>query len=261
METAQTAIESNDIPKVGKIISVSLAHMFNDWYMNYIQTLLPFMVAAGMSISKGAFLVSAFTITSSVLQPLFGYLVDRKNQRWMVYVGTVWMAVLLSLVGLVHSYSLMFIMIAFSGFGTAAFHPQASAMITSISGDKRGFFQAIFVTAGNVGWAFAPLIIVPFIQAYGMKATPIFVIPGLIVALMLWLTAPKMISKKRSNQISTLSVLKSNWVDLTKILCVVAFRSLAYFGLVAFLPLYLIDKNISMIISSHLLFIMLFCGQ
>jgi FSR family fosmidomycin resistance protein-like MFS transporter len=40
-------------------------------------------VVAGLGISKGAFLVSAFTLTSSVLQPVFGYLVDQKNQRWL----------------------------------------------------------------------------------------------------------------------------------------------------------------------------------
>jgi FSR family fosmidomycin resistance protein-like MFS transporter len=57
-------------PNIGKIFSLSLAHLLNDWYMNYVQTLLPFMVVAGMSVSRGAFLVSVFTITSSLLQPI-----------------------------------------------------------------------------------------------------------------------------------------------------------------------------------------------
>ncbi|MFA6989354.1 MAG: MFS transporter [Candidatus Gastranaerophilaceae bacterium] len=260
MTIAQSDVKTVNTPEMGKIFSISVAHLLNDWYMNYIQTLLPFMVASGLSISKGAFLVSAFTITASLLQPVFGYLVDQKNQRWMVYAGTIWMAVLLSLIGLIHNYFLMFLIVAFAGLGTAAFHPQASAMITSVSGDKKGLFQAIFVTAGNIGWAFTPLIVVPFIQLYGLKSTPIFVIPGLLVAFLLWLTSPKMISIKKTDHTSIFSVFKSKWTDLSKIIAVVAFRSLAYFGLVAFLPLYLKDKNISMRTSSHLLFIMLFCG-
>jgi len=260
METVQTNVESLNTPKIGKVYTVSLAHLFNDWYMNYIQTLLPFMVAAGLSISKGAFLVSAFTITSSILQPAFGYLVDKRNQRWMVYAGTAWMAVLLSLIGLIHNYFLLFITVALAGLGTAAFHPQASAMVTAVSGEKKGFCQAIFMTAGNIGWALTPLMIVPLIQIYGMKVTPLFVIPGLIVAVLLLISSPKMDSKKITNPVSTISVLKSNMRDLSKVVLVVVFRSLAYFGLVAFLPLYLRDKNVSMIVSSHLLFIMLFCG-
>ena len=66
----------------GKILSLAIAHMLNDWYMNFIQTLLPFIVALGMGIGKAAFLISAFTTTASILQPVFGYLVDQKNQQW-----------------------------------------------------------------------------------------------------------------------------------------------------------------------------------
>lgn len=248
-------------PKKGlKLFSISLAHLLNDWYMNYLQTLLPFMVAAGFSISKSAFLVSAFTLTSSILQPVFGYLVDKKNQRWMVYAGTIWMGTLLCLVGLIHNYALMFLTVALAGLGTAAFHPQASAMITSISGEKKGLFQSIFVTAGNIGWAFTPLIIVPFVQHFGLKTTPIFIIPALLVGILLWATSPKMAVKKMSADDSTLVILKQNWKILSKIVITVALRSLSYFGLIAFLPLYLKGKNISILTSSHLLFVMLFSG-
>jgi FSR family fosmidomycin resistance protein-like MFS transporter len=97
--------------------------------MNFLQSLLPFMVAAGLGVSKGAFLISAFTITSSLLQPVSGYLVDQRNQRWLVYAGTMWMAVLLGLVGVLKDYSLLIFTVALAGLGTAAFHPQASAML------------------------------------------------------------------------------------------------------------------------------------
>ena len=246
--------------KKGKLYSFSLAHLVNDWYMNYIQTLLPFMVAAGLSISKGAFLVSAFTITSSLLQPVFGYLVDQKNQRWMVYVGTMWMAILLSLLGVLKSYPLLFVTVTLAGLGTAAFHPQASAMVTSVSGERKGFFQAFFVAAGNVGWALTPLIVVPFTQTYGMELTPVFMLPGALAAILLWFSAPKGSKKAKSSPPPLLPALRSAWAELTKVVLVVAFRSLAYFGLLSFLPLYLQYKNISLLAGSRLLFLMLFAG-
>ncbi len=247
-------------PSKGKIVSLSLAHLFNDWYMNYIQTLLPFLVSAGLGVSKGAFLISAFTITSSLLQPVFGYLVDQKNQRWMVYVGTIWMAVLISLVGLLNNYPLLVVVAALAGLGTAAFHPQASAMVTAVSGNRKGFFQACFTAAGNVGWALTPLMVVPFIQAYGLEMTPLFIVPGLLVAILLWFSAPKISPKFKAAPPPLLPVLRSNWVELTKLVTVVAFRSLAYFGLIAFLPLYLQTTNVSLLAGSRLLFVMLFSG-
>ncbi len=244
----------------GKIISISLAHMFNDWYMNFIQTLLPFLTAAGLGIGKTAFLISAFTTTSSLLQPVFGYLVDQKNQRWMVYAGTIWMAVLLSCIGLTNNYYLLFLLALFSGLGTAAFHPQASVMISAISGQKKGFFQSIFTAAGNVGWALTPLMVIPVVTNYGLEVTPIFVIPGILVAILLWFTAPKLPVMKKTVSVPVWPVLRSAWLELTKILLVVACRSLTYFGLIAFLPLYLQTQNIPLVDSSYLLFIMLFAG-
>jgi MFS transporter, FSR family, fosmidomycin resistance protein len=248
-------------PQKGRILSVSLAHLLNDWYMNYIQTLLPFMVAAGLSVSKGAFLVSAFSVTSSLLQPVTGYLVDQKNQRWPVYMGTLWMAVLLSLIGLVRNYPVLFLTVALAGIGTAAFHPQASAMVTAVSGEKKGFFQAFFITCGNLGWALTPLVVVPFVQGYGMELTPIFVVPGIIVALLLWFTAPTVSSQTRkAPPAPLLSVLGPAWRELSKVVLVVALRSLTYFSLVAFLPLYLQHRNVQLISGSRLLFVMLSAG-
>jgi FSR family fosmidomycin resistance protein-like MFS transporter len=244
----------------GKIFSISLAHMFNDWYMNFIQTLLPFFVASGLGIGKGAFLISAFTITSSLLQPVFGYLVDQKNQRWMVYVGTIWMAILLSLIGVTNNYYLLFLLALFSGLGTAAFHPQASAMISAVSGSKKGFSQSIFAAAGNIGWALTPLMVIPVVKNYGLEATPIFIIPGLFVAILLWFSAPKTSLMKKANTAPVLPVLRAVWFELTKVVLIVACRSLTYFGLIAFLPLYLQTQNISITDSSYLLFIMLFAG-
>ncbi|MFZ5649018.1 MAG: MFS transporter [Bacillota bacterium] len=247
-------------PNKSKILSLSVAHLFNDWYMNYIQTLLPFMVAAGLGVSKGAFLVAAFTITSSLLQPVSGYLVDQKNQRWLVYAGTLWMAVLLSLVGVLKNYPLLVLTVTLAGLGTAAFHPQASAMISAVSGDRKGFFQAFFVAAGNVGWALTPLMVVPFTQKYGMELTPLFVLPGVLVAALLWYTAPRVPSGVKAVPPPLWPVLRSTWAELTKVVLVVACRSLTYFGLVSFLPLYLMHENISLLTGSRLLFLMLFSG-
>ncbi len=48
--------------------------------------------------------------------------------------------------------------------------------------------------------------------------------------------------------------------NLIRIIVMVAFRSFCYFGLVAFLPLYYQQQNISLIAGSHYLSLMLFAG-
>jgi FSR family fosmidomycin resistance protein-like MFS transporter len=228
--------------------------------MNFIQTLLPFLVAKGLGVSRGAFLISAFTITSSLLQPVSGYLVDQKNQRWLVYAGTLWMALLLSLLGVIENYPLLVLIVTLAGLGTAAFHPQASAMVTAVSGEKRGFFQSLFVTAGNVGWALTPLMAVPFVQTYGLEMTPLFAVPGVLTAILLWFTAPTVASEAKTAPPPLWPTLRSAWGELARIVLVVAIRAMAYFSLVAFLPLYLQQQNFSLLTGSRLLFLMLFSG-
>ena len=247
-------------PHTGRVFSICLAHLLNDWYMNYLQSLLPFMLAAGLGVSRGAFLISAFTITSSLLQPVSGYLVDQRNQRWLVYAGTLWMAVLLGLVGIIKDYSLMVFTVALAGLGTAAFHPQASAMITAVSGDRRGFFQALFITSGNMGWALTPPLVVPFVQSYGLELTPVLMLPGVLTAVLLWFRAPTVQAGPRTPPPPLWPTLRPVWPELTKVVLVVACRSLAYFSLVAFLPLYLQHENISLLTGSRLLFLMLASG-
>src|SRR5665648_466909 len=87
-----------------KIGVLSIAHMLNDLYSNYLPQMLPFLIVLtpNFTATRAAILVSAFTVTSSLVQPLFGFFLDRQGKRWLVHVGTLWMAIMLSLTGLVH---------------------------------------------------------------------------------------------------------------------------------------------------------------
>ena len=247
-----------------KIGVLSLAHMFNDLYSNYLPQLFPFLVvlSPGFTATRATILVSAFTFTSSMVQPLFGYFLDRKGKRWLVHVGTLWMAVLLSLTGWVDNYWLMVLLAALAGLGTAAFHPQASTMVNVLSGDYKAVMLSFFVAFGNVGFALGPLLLVPLFEAYGLRATAVTVIPGFLVAVLLYFFAPG--NSELSGPVPEFSAviqsLKSSTRELAAIIGVIAIRSLSYSGMLAILPLYFKSQNLSNIAASHLLTIMLFAG-
>ena len=242
------------------VYSIAFAHMLNDWYMNIIPILTPFLIAAGFGIGEVSFAISAFTITSSLSQPLIGYMVDRKNQSWMIYVGTAWLAVLLSCIGLTHSAAMLIGLAALSGLGAAAFHPQASAMVSAAGGSKKGLYQAVFGASGNLGWALTPLFVVPLVERFGLTVTPFFVVPGIIVTVLLAFKAQKTPSRSQAQPVPLLEVLRPAWKDLIRLVLIIAIRTLTYSGLVAFLPLYLQQRGMSLAASSHLLFILLRAG-
>ncbi|WP_339060320.1 MFS transporter [Tepidibacillus marianensis] len=247
-----------------KIGVLSLAHLLNDLYSNYLPQMLPFLVVLNPSFTatRAAILVSAFSITSSLVQPFFGYFLDHQGKRWFVHVGTLWMGIMLSLTGVVNNYVLLVALAALAGLGTAAFHPQASTMVNILSGDRKAVLLSVFVAFGNFGFALGPLLLVPLFQAYGLHATLITVIPGVLVAILLFFFAP------RNNVLSgtapalpvVLRSLKSASRELIAIVGVIAIRSLAYTGMLTMLPLYFKSQNLSNIAASHLLTIMLAAG-
>ena len=257
-------MNNNHQIQYSKIGVLSLAHMLNDLYNNYLPQMLPFLVVlhSGFTATRAAILVSAFTITSSLLQPLFGYFLDRQGKRWLVHVGTLWMAIMLSLTGIVQSYWLLVILAALAGIGTAAFHPQASTMVNVLSGDRKAVILSFFVAFGNFGFALGPLLLVPLFQIYGLQATIVTVVPGIFVAILLFFFAPRnnVLSGATPEFSEVLHSLKSAARELIAIVSVIAIRSLAYTGMLTILPLYFKSQNLSNIAASHLLTIMLFSG-
>lgn len=247
-----------------KLGILSIAHTLNDLYSNYLPQLLPFLVALtpGFTATRAAILVSAFTLTSSFTQPLFGYFLDRQGKRWLLYIGTLWMATMLSLTGIVQNYGVLVLLAALAGLGTAVFHPQAATMVNQLSGDRKAVILSAFVAFGNIGFALGPLLLVPLFQFYGLHATLVTVVPGVFVAILLLLFAPRNhpISSVSPEFSVVLHSLKSAARELVAIIGVIAVRSLAYTGMLTMLPLYFRSQHLSNIAASHLISTMLFSG-
>jgi len=249
--------------KYSTIGVLSLAHMVNDMYSNYLPQMLPFLVAAtALSATRAAILVSAFTISSSFIQPIFGYFLDRQGKRWLVHVGTLWMAIMLGLTGLVNNYLLLVLLASLAGLGTAAFHPQASTMITIVSGDRKAVLLSTFIAFGNIGFALSPLLLVPLFLTYGLGATIYTIIPGIFVALLLFFFAPKDngLGGNAPTLGEVLHSLHNARTELLAITSVIGIRALAFTGLLTILPLYFQAQNLTSLASSHIVFIMLFSG-
>lgn len=241
---------------------LSLAHTLNDMYSNYLPALLPFLaLTLGVTATKAAILVSVFSMTSNFVQPFIGYFLDRQGIRWFVHIGTLWMAVFLSLTGIVDNFPLLVAIVALAGLGTAAFHPQASTMVSVISGRKKAVFLSFFVACGNIGFALSLLLFPPFFSAFGLKSTVFTVVPGVIVAILLYFFAPKteLFKGPQASMKEVYQSIRSASREIMVIISVIAIRTLAYSGLLALFPLYFSTK-VLLISWNNLLFIMLFSG-
>ncbi|MCM2430785.1 MFS transporter [Streptomyces sp. RKAG337] len=172
MSTKRTAL-------TGPITLLSLGHACVDVYQGAVAALVPFFVSErSYTYAAASGIVLAVSLLSSVVQPLFGALTDKWAMPWLLPVSTLVGGSGVALAGVSGSYALTLAVVAVSGIGIAAYHPESARMARTAS---RGSHTAMgwFSLGGNLGFATAPLLVAAVIATGGLRASPLLVVPAL----------------------------------------------------------------------------------
>src|SRR3954463_8590684 len=174
--------------------ALSISHMTADSSRGAVPALLPFLIdQRGYSYAAASGLVLAATVSSSVIQPIFGHYSDRRSLAWLIPVGPVVGGIGIALVGIAPNYLLTFLAVVLSGLGVAAFHPEGSRFANYVSGAKRASGMSLFGLGGNIGFALGPVLITPLVLGFGLEGTLFMAIPGALVALVLLANLPHLV--------------------------------------------------------------------
>lgn len=160
---------------------LALVHAVNDVLTAILGALLPTLQArltAGTTTL--ALLVAAFSISSSITQPLLGALADRYGLRKVAGLGVALGAISLSLVD---SVSLLVVLLVLGGLGSAALHPVSTSIVGGPSAKNPGLAVGLFTAGGMAGFAAGPILILYVVSRYGSGATPWLMLPYLLFAL------------------------------------------------------------------------------
>ena len=246
--------------------SISLlsgAHLVVDISQGAVPALLPFLIAQrGYSYTAAGALVLASTLSSSVIQPLFGLSSDRRSLPWLMPVGVVLAGLGIALAGIAPSYALTFLAITLSGIGVAAFHPEGSRFANYVSGERRASGMSMFAVGGNVGVALGPVLFTPAVLLLGLRGTLLFAVPAALMALLLVAELPRLRRfRPDRTQLVAAAEAPPQWGPFARLGGVIAFRTFVYFGLVTFVPLYFVDElGASPALANTALALMLFGG-
>lgn len=221
---------------------LSLGHMLSDATQVAVPALLPFLVREqGISYAAAGTLVLASTAASSILQPLFGYVSDRKPFPALMPLGLVVGGLGVALVGVAPGYPLVVLCVILSGLGVAAFHPEASRFANLVSGDRRATGMSYFSVGGSAGFALGPLLLTPLVLVFGLPGTLLFAVPLTIASVVVGLWLPQLSrfrqvpEKEKHQEVVETRELRGAFVRLSG---VIAVRSVLSFGLTTFVPLY-----------------------
>lgn len=220
---------------------VSGSHVVDDLYQGVVPALLPFMVAERhYTYAAVSGLTLAATVLSSVAQPGFGLLTDQRPRRWLMGAGMGTAAVGVGLSGLFSSYGVTWLVIALSGLGIAAFHPEAARAARHAAGNSNQA-MSIFALGGNVGYALGALVATPVLLAFGLRGTPLLVIPAALMIIVLARhLGPVLDGQSGREGASRRPAGPDEWPAFWRLTVVVILRSIMFFGITSFLALYLI---------------------
>lgn len=149
----------------GILVALAAAHGLNDAMQSIISAIYP-LLKSNLNLTYGEIGLIALTyqISSSIMQPLFGYVFDKKPAGWFLPVGLC--CTMCGLILIAFSGGLYSVMgaVFVSGIGSSIMHPEASRITSLASGGKRGLAQSIFQVGGSTGFALGPLLAALFVR-------------------------------------------------------------------------------------------------
>lgn len=240
---------------------LTMGHFFSDFYANFLPALLPIiMPKLGLSLTMSGILIMVLSFTSNVLQPFFGYMMDKKNFNWLLLLTVPGGALFICSTGLIDTQFMLFLLVALSGLAVSVFHPLGSSLISKVSSpQKLGLSVSIFVAGGNLGFALAPIIIIYCTEIYGLKALPILVIPSFILAFCYYksgLYRPQLrVLGKTPKPFCLKSLLMQ--VDLIKLNVAMGLRAWTHVAVTTFLPILLVSRGYDLTFAGIMLTIFL----
>ena len=142
------------------------------------------------------------------------------------------------------SYPLTFAAVVVSGLGVAAFHPEGSRYANYLSGVRRATGMSLFSLGGNAGFALGPAFVTPAVALLGLPGGLLVIVPGALVALLVAVELPRLrgfVPGRMTAAQANDSHDDDDWHAFGRLGVVIATRTILFFGLLTFIPLYFID--------------------
>ena len=219
-----------------------IAHLCDDLNQGALVAVIPFLVLHnGYSYAEVTALLLASNAASAIIQPLFGWLGDKKPRPWLMAAGIFLAGVGMAGVGVLPNYPLIMASAMLSGIGVAMFHPEGGRLGNLTAGEQKGKGMSIFAVGGKLGFTFGPLVATAAITLWGLPGTLIFIIPSTLCAAILLSQNKALLSYSNPDkQSSNDSLYQDNWVGFGFVMGAISCRSIMYYAFLSFIPLFLV---------------------
>lgn len=227
------------------LLVLSFGHLATDMCQSALPAILPFLKAKLLlSYTMAGLILLASNVTSSVIQPLFGYWSDQKDKGFLLPVGCLCAGLGLSLLSLPNHYGWVLVLVTISGLGIASYHPEGFKTARFFTGNKMATGMAVFTLGGNIGLALGPLAPTFITRNLGFEYLPLMILFSLAFLVVLafnWRLMAPARSRSGVRGSSLTNPSKSAYLPVGLTVAAVIMRSWTHFGLMAYIPFYYID--------------------
>lgn len=228
------------------LLLLSCGHLVVDTYQGALPAILPFLKDnLNLSYTLAGVILIVANITSSIIQPLFGMLSDKKEKAFLLPLGALLAGAGFCLLPLTSNYWVVLLLVAVSGLGVASYHPEGFKTARHFTGEKMVTGMSVFSVGGNTGMALGPILALSIIQYLGFSSLSWMMVPSLlfvaaIILLHRTVSIPKATAGKQAGEASPGSVRTARRA-FAVILAVIVMRTWTHIGLVTYIPFYYIN--------------------
>lgn len=268
MSHNSTSITTAEKTSFAVLLALSFCHLLNDTLQSLIPSIYPLIKESLLlNFSQIGLITLTFQLSSSIFQPIVGWYTDKEPQPYSLPIGMSFSLVGILLLSIASSLPAVLIAVAFTGFGSAIFHPEASRLAYMAAGGKHGTAQSLFQVGGNLGSSLGPLLAALLIAPYGQKYIGVFCLLALLAVVVMlriskWYMQNMHRLKPKVRQVAKGGAQLSRRTIVTSlsILLMLIFSKYIYMAsLTSYYTFYLIDKfGVSVQRAQLYLFIFLF---
>jgi FSR family fosmidomycin resistance protein-like MFS transporter len=229
------------------LLLLSLGHCMTDIYQGALTAALPFLKdKLELSYTKAGFILIASNLASSVIQPLFGLVSDKKEKPLLLPLGCFFAGLGFSLMPFSSHYAVILLLVLISGLGVAAYHPEGFKTASYFTGEKKATGMSVFSVGGNLGFALGPFFTFFIITNYGLAVLPVMIVPALLFLALIavfWksIQASDRIKPAEKGGDAKGTSMRSAYIALSLVVGAVIMRSWTQFGLITYIPFYYKD--------------------
>jgi FSR family fosmidomycin resistance protein-like MFS transporter len=174
------------------IFALTLIHFAGDFYVSFVNPLLPvFVEKFGLSLAQVGLISGMMRMLAFIVQPGVGYFADRYRSRIFILGGPLLSIVFIAMVGWANSFWDLLLFVAVGSIGASMFHPSMAGMIANYAGRHLGLSLSFFNVGGTFAFGVGPLFIAWFVSRWGLEAVPWTAIPGIVLVVLLFKMTPR----------------------------------------------------------------------